>query len=652
MAGRCRRRDHLSGVGGGVGISVGPIAGLGLVWALVAIATSVGVSIAVTLRQIRRVVLDPTAAATAVMTQRIEGDSGALVTIESDDEVGRLAAKVNELIASAFNSEAQTHAILDTAADGIITIDDLGLIEIYNPAAEQMFGHASDEIAGRHIGTLLPSYEKLPITSMGLDDFSFDDDENDRRYETEGLDAEGNIIPLSVTVGTLPSEEYTRFVLVMRDITVRKQAEDALRQAKEAAEQMSRTKSEFLANMSHEIRTPMNGVLGMVGVLLNSALTDKQRNQVLTIKNSGDALLTLLNDILDLSKIEVGQVELELLDFDVAGMLDSMNTVWESQLEGKGLTFSVDVADDVTPVLKADLTRIRQILYNLIGNAAKFTEHGGIALNVTQRRLGEDELELRFAVTDTGIAAGVQSKLFTKFSQADESTTRKFGGTGLGLAICKELTELMGGEIGIECAPGEGSTFWFTTRCAPGDAGAIDAEIWTYEAVDLEKSETGRPLRILVAEDNHVNQVVLTAMLSGTSHTIDMVDNGVEAVSAVMRVPYDLILMDIQMPEMDGVTATAKIRALAGDVGAIPIIALTANAMKGDREKYIAAGMTDYLSKPINPRELYAAIARVGGGRLPDAVERDTAATSGHESGHDSADDLMELISGLDALTR
>ena len=222
------------------------------------------------------------------------------------------------------------------------------------------------------------------------------------------------------------------------------------------------------------------------------------------------------------------------------------------------------------------------------------------------------------------------------------------------------LNPVMGGEIGIDSAPDQGSTFWFTTRCAPGDADAVDTEIWTYKSADAEVSEAGRPLRILVAEDNHVNQVVLTAMLSGTSHTIDMVGNGFEAVSAVMRVPYDLVLMDIQMPEMDGVTATAKIRALPGGVGAIPIIPLTANAMKGDREKYIAAGMTDYLSKPINPREMYGAIARVGGGRLPDAVEGDTAAESGQEpgqesgqeSGHDSADDLMELISGLDALTR
>ena len=341
-------------------------------------------------------------------------------------------------------------------------------------------------------------------------------------------------------------------------------------------------------------------------------MTPALRKQVLTIMSSGDALLTLLNDILDLSKIEAGQVELEILDFDLQGLVDGMMALWESRLQGKGLNFSIEVAPGVAPVLRSDPTRIRQVLFNLLGNAAKFTEQGSVTLDISQRDLADGKLELRLAVTDTGIgiAPDARSRLFSKFSQADGSVTRKYGGSGLGLAICKDLAEILGGEIDLDSNPGEGSVFWFTVRCEPGDAEAIDKGIWKYETENADAIESDHPLRILVAEDNQVNQALVLAILNKTGLKVDMVADGSEAISAVMQIPYDLVLMDVQMPEMDGVTATRRIRQLPGEVRDIPIIALTANAMKGDRELYLEAGMSDYLAKPIKPTQLKSMLAK------------------------------------------
>lgn len=425
----------------------------------------------------------------------------------------------------------------------------------------------------------------------------------------------GLLLFLAATVGILVLRHIVRNNATNR---VLRENQAALIEARKDAEVASAAKSEFVATISHELRTPMNGVLGMAGLLMASELNEEQRQRVGRITESGQVLLSLLNNILDVSKIESGVLELENVNFSPRLMLDSVTALLESPAQQKGLTLTTDIAPDVPKVLVGDLARIRQVIFNLVGNAIKFTADGGVSVRMTQGPMKNDGIDLRIDVTDTGIGipAEALNLIFEKFSQADSSTNRKYGGTGLGLAICKDLVGMMGGSITIDSVPGQGATFSFNVECARANPGtAADADMSDYETPGSSAPIGRRALRILVAEDNVVNQEIAIATLEKAGYVVDVVSDGAEAVEAVKSFPYHVILMDIRMPVMDGLAATREIRALPGVEANVPIIALTADAMLGDEQEYLSAGMNSYASKPFDPDKLFAtieALARPG----------------------------------------
>jgi PAS domain S-box-containing protein len=518
-------------------------------------------------------------------------------------------------------SEARYQALIRTAMDGFIVADLEGRLLEVNDAYCVMVGRCREELLSLRISDLdcVGPPERTPARIQQVIALGWD------RFESKHRHADGRMIDVEVSAVDFGARGL--LLGFLRDISERKRTEEErqrhaeemqrkneeLAAALAAAREATQLKSRFLANMSHEIRTPMNGVLGMSELLLSTTLDLEQQEYAEGIQHSAETLLSLINDILDISKIEAGKLQLECIPFDPAQIMEQVRATLATRAHAKGLDVTC-AADPALPRLAVgDPGRLRQVLMNLAGNAVKFTERGEVVISGELAEQTAERVIIRFSVRDTGIgiAPEQRSRIFESFVQADGSTTRRYGGTGLGLAISKQLVELMGGQMGVESELGRGSRFWFTATYAKHREGELGVEEQKAAAVLLADSARGEARgRILVAEDNPVNQRIALRILEKEGYQAEAVCDGKQALEALARNHYDLVLMDVQMPEMDGFQATAEIRRLEAATRRTPVVAMTANAMTGDRERCLAAGMDDYVSKPVRREELHEVVRR------------------------------------------
>ena len=506
------------------------------------------------------------------------------------------------------DSQAYLSLILESALDyGIVTLDAEGCVVLWNAGAQRIYGYAADEVIGRFADFMQPIADReLYPLRQSLDDVAVNGRTTAERFH---MRKNGDIFFINGTLSPMHDDtgQLRGYIVITRDRTQQRQAQDALMDARNAAEAANIAKTEFLANMSHEIRTPMNAIIGLSTILASSQpLTDRQREFIRTLQTSADSLLVLINDLLDIAKIEARSVELEYIPFSLGQMVQEVISMMSVAAREKRLDFTGDTTAIGRRLHVGDPTRLRQVIVNLCGNAIKFTDQGFVRLSVTAEPLDDDRdmVVIRVADSGIGIPADKVDGIFNKFVQADASINRKYGGTGLGLAITRTLTEIMGGTITLDTTPNQGSVFEVRVplTVAIGDEMGFDAAPlgeWTRSGDAL------RPI-VLLVEDYEPNILVAGAFLDEFGYRFDVARNGMEAFEKVKETPYAAVLMDVQMHGMNGLDATRAIRQWEAQTGTAPrrIVGMTAHALAGDRERCLGVGMDDYIAKPFHPDDL------------------------------------------------
>lgn len=530
-----------------------------------------------------------------------------LRTLMKENDSRELELK-NALNVSRNNYE-KNKAILSSSLDSIITIDSQANVIDYNEAASKTFGWNKNEIVGHSIIDFIVPADMRDEYYLDMQRYTQEKEGTflGQRFELSALHKEGHLFPIELSISKIITTDTPMFAIFIRDISAQKEHELSLKQAKHEAETANRAKSGFLAAMSHEIRTPMNAVLGILGLLRDTPLNNEQKQLVKTGRHSSELLLSIINDILDFSKMEADKLQLENTCFDLHHLLTDTVELLSPLANNKALTINLDISSSLPRYTEGDPDRLRQILINLINNAIKFTQQGTIDINATAVNQHDALFHLQCEIKDTGIGISEKDQLilFDEFTMADQTHSRSYEGTGLGLAICKRLTSLMKGNITIQSELNKGSTFTFDVELKTGLEQDCHYKHKNNSNLSLPKASS----RILLAEDNPANQMVIKTILEFANQKVDIVANGLEALIAVSTRPYDLVLMDISMPEMDGMESTKMIRQLSGEKSKIPIIALTAHALSGDKERFLASGMNDYLTKPIQRSSILHCIA-------------------------------------------